>query len=227
MTPAGPAIALRDVTRRYRSRAGVTTFELRVDSLAVPAGSTAVVTGRSGSGKTTLLQILAGLDSPDSGGVRLLGQEVRSYSDAAWAHLRGRLGYVPQQLLFLEHLPVWKNVTCRLVPQGVPARTRFERARQVLREVGLEEFATRLPRELSGGEQQRVALARALVSAPDLLIGDEPASNVDRATRAQIVGLLQRLKAGGTTLIIATHDDTLADLADARYVMSDGTIGKA
>ncbi len=224
MTSASALVALRNVTRRYQNSAGVTTFELRVDSLEIPIGSATVLTGRSGSGKTTLLQILAGLDTPDSGFLHLMGQDIKSYTDATWTRLRSRLGFVSQHLIFLEHLPVWKNVTCRLVPEGVPAQVRFERGRQILREVGLEDFAARLPRELSGGEQQRVALARAVIAAPDLLIADEPVSNVDQATKTQILALLRRLKDGGTTIIIATHDDTLAELADTRYVMSDGAI---
>ncbi len=189
------------------------------------AGTWTVVTGRSGAGKTTLLQLLAGLDRPDTGRVCMFGRDITDDSEAALSGIRRkRLGIVYQQFHFIEHLPVWQNVSCRLVPTGLRARVRRERAEQVLGELGLCGTADRRPRELSGGEQQRVALARAVVDGPDVLIADEPTSNVDSVTGELIVDYLKRLQREGTTMIITTHDPALVALADHRYVMEGGRL---
>ncbi|HKQ62222.1 MAG TPA: ATP-binding cassette domain-containing protein [Candidatus Polarisedimenticolaceae bacterium] len=213
------AIRLEAATRRYAA------FQLEPTSLAVAAGSWTVVTGRSGSGKTTLLNLMATLDRADGGRVFVLDHEVAAQSEAALSRLRRqRLGIVYQRFHFIDHLPVWQNVSCRWVPDGMSAAGRRERARKVLAELGLEALVDRRPRELSGGEQQRVALARALAPEPALLIADEPTSHLDAATGAMLAERLRRLHAGGATLVIASHDPALIEAADMRHTIDRGRI---
>jgi len=184
-----------------------------------------VLTGRSGSGKTTLLQLLAGLDRVDSGRQWMFGNDITDVSEAALAQIRrDRLGVVHQDLHLLDHLPVWQNVTCRLVPAGVAPRARRERARELLDRFGVGEYADRLPRSLSGGERQRVALARALVGDPDVLIADEPTSAVDADTAQGITRTLRELRDRGTTLVISTHDPALLEDVDRRHVLEAGRL---
>jgi putative ABC transport system ATP-binding protein len=225
VTAIEPAARLTGVTRRYRDGGGAPAPALEGVSLDLAPGAITVLAGRSGSGKTTLLNLLAALDRPDEGSVRVLGHDLSSLSDGALADLRRtRLGLVYQRFHFVEHLPVWQNVGRRLVPAGVPARERRERARAILAELDVEFAIDRLPGQLSGGEQQRVALARALCASPDLVIADEPTSNVDAATGALLIERFTRLRASGTTLIVATHDPALLALADAHHVLEHGRI---
>ena len=220
-----PIIRLQKVTKQYRSSSPEPAFALAPTSMEILAGTWSVVTGRSGAGKTTLLQLLAGLDRPDTGRISMFGRDITDDSEAALSGIRRtRLGIVYQQFHFIEHLSVWQNVSCRLVPTGLRARVRRERAEHVLGELGLRGTANRLPRELSGGEQQRVALARAVVDQPDVVIADEPTSNVDSMTGELIIDYLKGLQHRGTTMIITTHDPALVSLADHHYVMDGGRL---
>lgn len=225
MTGAEPALRLEGVTRCYPGTGAGPGFALAPTTLAIAAGSWTVIAGRSGSGKTTLLQILGTLDRPDAGRLFILGREIRSYSSAALADLRReRLGFIYQGSRFLEHLPVWQNVTARLVPAGIDADARRARAAELLAELGLASMLDRLPRQLSGGELQRVALARAVCGRPRIVFGDEPTSNVDAETGAAVAAQLARLRAEGGTVVLATHDPALAAHADTRYRIDGGRI---
>ncbi|MBT8484109.1 MAG: ATP-binding cassette domain-containing protein [Phycisphaerales bacterium] len=227
--PAGDGVAMTEatrleaITRRYPVAGGAGRFELSSTTLEIEAGSWTVITGPSGAGKTTLLQIIAGLDEPDAGRRWILGREVGPDAESTLALLRReRLGIIYQHDVFLEHLPVWENVSCRLVPAGVPARERRERARATLTELGLAGAADARPDVLSGGERQRVAVARALVGNPDLIIADEPTSQVDRETGALVVQALRRRHTAGTTVVLATHDPALMDAADRHLRLHAG-----
>ena len=225
MNTGDPVLRLEQVARRYSGTQSAPGFALQAATLELRAGSWTALTGRSGAGKSTLLNLLCGLDRPDSGRVWMFGSDVTDASEDQLARLRReRIGVVHQQFRFIEYLPAWRNVTCRLVPAGVPERERRERAGRVLDELGVGHAFDRAPLALSGGEQQRVALARAVVADPEVLIADEPTSNVDAETGAMIVRYMQALQARGTTIVVSTHDAGLLAPADRRLVLAAGRI---
>ncbi len=225
MNGSEPVIRLQQVTKQYRAASPQPAFALAPTSIEMFAGTWTIVTGRSGAGKTTLLHLVAGLDRPDTGRILMFGRDITHDSEAALSRIRRtRLGMVYQQFHFIEHLSVWQNVSCRLVPTGLRSRVRRKRAEAVLGELGLSGMADRQPRSLSGGEQQRVALARAVVDKPDVLIADEPTSNVDSVTGELIVHYLKGLQQKGTTIIITTHDSALVSLADHHHVLKGGKL---
>ena len=179
-------------------------------SFSVDAGESLAILGASGSGKSTLLGLLAGLDVPSSGNVRLGGTDLFALDEDGRARLRGEMaGFVFQSFQLLPALNALENVMLPLELAGmVDAR---ERAEVSLQQVGLTARAHHLPKHLSGGEQQRVALARAFVTQPRILFADEPTGNLDAATGAQIIELMLELnRAQGTTLVLVTHDEALA-----------------
>jgi len=183
---------------------------LREVSFAVEAGESLAIVGSSGSGKSTLLGLLAGLDMPSGGSVRLGGHDLFALDEDGRARLRGELaGFVFQSFQLLPALDALENVMLPLELQG--SSDARERAAESLRQVGLAQRAHHLPKHLSGGEQQRVALARAFVTRPKVLFADEPTGNLDAATGAQVIELMLELnRAQGTTLILVTHDEALA-----------------
>ena len=179
-------------------------------SFVVEAGESVAILGASGSGKSTLLGLLAGLDVPSSGTVRLDGTDLFAFDEDGRARVRGKLaGFVFQSFQLLPALSALENVMLPLELQG--ANDARERAAVALQQVGMSHRLEHLPRHLSGGEQQRVAIARAFVTHPKILFADEPTGNLDAATGAQVVELLLELnRAQGTTLVLVTHDETLA-----------------
>jgi putative ABC transport system ATP-binding protein len=196
-------------------------------SFSVGAGESVAIVGASGSGKSTLLGLLAGLDMPTSGSVRIDGAEITALDEDARARLRGRLvGFVFQSFQLLPALSALDNV---MLPLELAGRAdAAARATEWLGRVGLAGRAGHLPRELSGGEQQRVALARAFCTNPRLIFADEPTGNLDAATGAQIIDLMFSLNAElGTTLILVTHDDAIAARCARRLRMSDGRLRDA
>ena len=180
--------------------------------------------GASGSGKSTLLGLLAGLDVPTHGTVMLDGNNMFEFDEDQRARLRGRLaGFVFQSFQLLPALSALENVMLPLELQAVP-RAR-ELAEEALRQVGLGQRLTHLPKHLSGGEQQRVALARAFVSKPKILFADEPTGNLDAATGAQVIELMLELnRTQGTTLILVTHDEALARRCDRQLRLAAGKV---
>ncbi|MCP3916384.1 MAG: ATP-binding cassette domain-containing protein [bacterium] len=219
------AARLEQVTRLYRGAARAALGPL---SLALAPGSWTALVGHSGSGKTTLLNLLAGLDRADTGSVWLFGRDVTDASEAALTEVRrSRIGIVHQESRFLEHLPVWQNVTCRLVPRGVSRALRRDRAHAALESVDVAESLDRLPHALSGGERQRVAFARATIDDPQLLLLDEPTSNVDEDTAAHVIELLRARHSSGTTVVVATHDAALAAAAQDRWRLEAGLLSPA
>jgi putative ABC transport system ATP-binding protein len=190
--------------------------------LQIEVGEFVALEGPSGSGKTTLLQILGGLDRPSAGTVTFEGRDLVGMPDRQLAELRLRsFGYVFQQFNLIPTLTAVENVEAKLVPVG---GTR-EQALAMLAEVGLAERADHLPAHMSGGEQQRVAIARALSVEPRVVIADEPTGNLDSATGGEIIALLANLAAEhGSTVIVATHDASLASRAPHRVRMRDGKL---
>ena len=193
-------------------------------SLDVNAGETIAVTGASGSGKTTLLGLLAGLDVPSTGSIRLDGQPLEALEEEARAALRRRLvGFVFQSFHLLPALTAEENVLLPLELQGVGHA--LPRAREALAAVGLNKRGAHYPHQLSGGEQQRVAIARAFVHAPRILFADEPTGNLDRRTGAVVGDLLFDLnRAHQTTLVLVTHDVTLAERCLRTHELIDGQL---
>jgi len=192
--------------------------------LHITAGEFVAIMGPSGSGKSTLLGLIAGLDSPTSGSIKLAGQELVGLGEDALARLRGRtLGFVFQSFHLLPTLTAEENVAVPLELRG--ERDARARARALLATVGLADRGHHLPAQLSGGEQQRVALARAFVAEPPILLADEPTGNLDSATGERVLALLADLRARtGTTMVLVTHDASLAARADRVVTLRDGRV---
>jgi putative ABC transport system ATP-binding protein len=198
---------------------------LRGVDLTVRSGELVAVAGPSGSGKTTLLNLAAGLDRPTTGSVRLAGQAVESLSDRRLSGLRAyTLGVVFQRFFLMDHLSSVDNVANGLLYRGVPAKERRAAAAEALDRVGLAHRAGHPAGRLSGGERQRVAIARALVGRPALVLADEPTGNLDSAGGARILALLRDLHADGVTLLVITHDATVAGACPRRVDLRDGRI---
>lgn len=198
---------------------------LRGVSLTIDTGESVAITGLSGSGKSTLLGLLAGLDLPTSGTVTLFGQNLEGLDEDQRAALRlGRVGFVFQAFHLLENLTALENVMLPL-ELGAISNGRTQSAMAALQQVGLGERLSHYPNQLSGGEQQRVALARAFVTRPQILFADEPTGNLDRATGHEISELLFALQETlQTTLVLVTHDDTLAARCQRHYRMEAGLL---
>ena len=193
-------------------------------NLNVKFGEAVVITGESGSGKTTLLGLMAGLDSADEGEVTLLGDPLSGTSEEQRAGIRnGRVGFVFQSFHLVTGATAMQNVMLPLELAG--EEDAYQRAHQVLVDVGLEHRLNTLVEHLSGGEQQRVAIARAYAVEPEILFADEPTGNLDSTTGAQIIDLLFRLRDDkGSSLVLVTHEQRLADRGDRQVHMHDGRI---
>ena len=216
-------VDLVDVTKTYDSEPPV--HALRHVDLTVTAGEFVAVVGPSGSGKSTLLNLVGALDRPTSGTVRIAGQDIGGLDDAELSGLRGHhIGFVFQSFNLIDGLNAAENVGLGLIYSGVPAARRDTLAREALDRVGLASRAEHAPGRLSGGERQRVAIARALVGAPALLLADEPTGNLDSVTGASIIETFQRLHQDGSTILMITHDQTLAAATPRQVSMHDGAI---
>ena len=208
----------------------------RVDHVEIPAlrgidltigeGEFLAIAGPSGSGKTTLLNLIGGLDRPTAGRVFLEGEEITSLSRARLAELRLRkIGFVFQAYNLLPVLTALENVEYVMLLQGVPARERRRRALEILKEVGLEGYADRLPGRMSGGQQQRVAVARAIVARPRLVLADEPTANLDSGTGSELLDLMRRLNRDhDVTFVFSTHDPLVMERAERLVRLRDGKI---
>lgn len=216
---------LTAVTKQYQ-KDHRSVIALRNADLTIQDGEWLAITGRTGSGKTTLLQMLGGLDRPTSGTVQLDHLGLDSLSEHQLAKLRATsIGFVFQTFNLISTLSARENVEAALVPLGIPAPERTAAAEQALHDVGLGDRGPHLPSQLSGGEQQRVGIARALVKRPKVLLADEPTGNLDEHTRDQIIDLLAQIwREQELTLVLVTHDRTVAHRAQRIALMSDGQL---
>ena len=198
---------------------------LRDVDLRISAGEFVALVGPSGSGKSTLLSILGLLEPPTSGDVLINDKSVTQLSRRQLASIRGRtIGYVFQAFNLLAGLSVAENVMLPGLLAGESGRGQYDRALALLEQFGLESFAKRVPAELSGGEQQRVAIARALFMKPALILADEPTGNLDTKNGRKVVDALNTLNASGQTIVLVTHDRSIADDAPRLVSLLDGRI---
>ena len=224
---ASPAAAVIEITgvTKVHSTGALSVESLRSVSFAVHEGEFLAVMGPSGSGKTTLLGILGCLDRPTTGSYRLDGQEVASLDETRRARIRGdRIGFVFQAYNLIPRSTAYKNVELPLVYKGVASRERRERVLAALADVGLSDRLRHVPTQLSGGEQQRVAIARALVVQPSVVLADEPTGNLDSASAADVLDVLERMNRQGTTIVMVTHSNEVAERASRILRLADGKI---
>ncbi|NOY65411.1 MAG: ABC transporter ATP-binding protein [Nitrospirae bacterium] len=194
-------------------------------NLSIEKGTLTLITGPSGSGKTTLLSIIGTLERPTKGRVIINDRTVNELSDAALARLRrDTMGFLFQDYNLIPRLPAWENVTYPLIPLGINSSERKKRALQLLEMLGLSHRYTHTPEQLSGGERQRLSLARALVNDPEILLLDEPTSNIDHKTAEKIMQLLRELRENGKSIIISSHDGHLLSEADQTFQLSGGRL---
>jgi putative ABC transport system ATP-binding protein len=214
---------LRGVSRTYPGRPPVRA--LQAVDLRIEGGELVGIVGPSGSGKTTMLNILGTLDRADAGTVRIAGHDVSTLTDRQLSALRAhRIGFVFQQFFLSPGVSALDNVADGLLYTGLPLADRRRRAEQTLARVGLADRAHHRPHELSGGQGQRVAVARALVGRPAVLLADEPTGALDSESSADVVVLLHELHQSGTTIVVITHDQEVADMLPRQVHIRDGRI---
>jgi putative ABC transport system ATP-binding protein len=217
------AIETVELTKTYTI--GTTVHAVDRVTLTIPHGAFVAVMGPSGSGKSTLMQLIGLLDAPTSGTIRVDGQDAQALSDTERTRLRGvEIGFVFQAFHLMPKLTVLDNVTLPMTFQGVAARERVARAKELLERLGMADRLAHKPKELSGGQRQRVAIARALANDPSLLLADEPTGNLDSKTGEEVLRIIDELHASGRTILLVTHERRVAERAERIVHMADGRI---
>lgn len=217
-------IELKDIYKIYSDGDG----EIRAldgVSLHVAQGEFVAIVGQSGSGKSTCMNIIGCLDVPTRGTYHLNGEDVSQMNEIQLAGVRSRtLGFIFQQYNLIPKLNVVENVELPLIYKGVPPQKRREAAMRALERVGLADRANKFPAQLSGGQQQRVSIARALAGDPPVILADEPTGALDSRTGQEVLAFIQTLNEDGTTIILITHDNSIADEAKRKIKIQDGRI---
>ncbi len=221
---AEPLIELKNIYKIYH----MGDEEVRASdgvSLSINRGEFVAIVGKSGSGKSTLMNIIGALDVPTEGEYILGGEDVSEMSDDQLAQIRNKMiGFIFQQYNLLPKLNLLENVELPLLYAGVPVQERRERALKSLAKVGLEEKWKNLPNQLSGGQQQRVSIARALAGDPSLILADEPTGALDSRTSREVLNFLRQLNEEGNTIVMITHDNSIALEAKRVVRIKDGKI---
>jgi putative ABC transport system ATP-binding protein len=215
-----------ELCKFYRASTRSEVRALNGVTLGVERGSLTVLTGPSGSGKTTLLALLGGLERATSGRVVFDGQELTTCSDVGLARVRRRVGFVFQDFSLIPNLTALENVYYPLIPRGVPRGERRRRGEEFLERFGMGSKRDVRAGELSGGEQQRVAIARALAGQPEALLADEPTSNLDAETSSLLLSALRELRQEGKTVVVASHDPRVIELASATHALAEGRLSQ-
>ena len=219
-----PVLEARSLAKTYDT-GGAKVLALRGVDLAIERGEFVAIMGPSGCGKSTLLNLLAGLDRPTAGEVRLDGERIDQLSEAELARLRRRrIGFVFQFFNLMPTLSAVENVELPLLLVGRRRKDARRSANALLRELGIGDKHAAAPVQLSGGQQQRVALARALANTPDIVLGDEPTGNLDSAAARDVLGLLRGARDRGQTVLLVTHDARVAAAADRVITLHDGLV---
>lgn len=183
----------------------------------------ALIRGPSGSGKTTLLNLISTIDRPTNGRVLLYGEDISKYSDVQLSRIRQKkIGLIFQNFNLLPRLPAWENVAFPLIPLGIMENERRKRSMEILVQLKLEKRIDHPPENMSGGEQQRVAIARALINDPEIVIADEPTSNIDAESIKILLDILMDLKRKGKTIIVSSHDPIFLDYGETIFFLKDG-----
>ncbi len=218
---------IENIAKVYQKGNSPAVYALRDVTLAIPRGQYIAIMGPSGSGKSTLMNILGCLDRPTNGSYFLAGRDVAKMNDTDLSKARGEnIGFVFQAFNLIPELTVEENVEVPLFYQSVPKAESRKRAIEALTLVGLNERLGHRPSELSGGQQQRVAIARALVTKPSILLADEPTGNLDSTTGEAILSMFDDLHQKGLTIIMVTHDDSIADRCERVVRLKDGNIDR-
>ena len=216
----------RDLSRTYTMN-GLTVEALKDVSFHIAEGEYAAIVGPSGSGKSTLMHILGCLDSPSSGSYRLHGQDVSHLPPRELARVRGeQIGFVFQGFQLIPRMSALENTALPMLLCGMPEKQRLRRARELLDRVGLADRMHHKPHQLSGGQQQRVAIARSLCRNPAVLLADEPTGSLDPQSTAEVLSLLDELHAEGRTVLLITHDMTVAQRAARQLRIAQGRLAE-
>ena len=225
MPMAKNLVELRDVYKIYGEGRESEVRALDGVSLTIGKGEFVAVVGQSGSGKSTMMNVLGCLDIPTRGTYLLGGTDVRELTDKELSHIRNKqIGFIFQQYNLLPKLDLLENVEVPLMYAGVPKAERRQRAREVLEQVGLGDKLHHLPNQLSGGQQQRVSIARALAGRPAVILADEPTGALDSHTSREVLGMLQDLHRQGNTVVLITHDNSIAVQAQRIIRLEDGHV---
>lgn len=219
-----PLISLKNISKIYKMGDEEVRANDSID-LDIYKGEFVAIVGKSGSGKSTLMNIIGALDVPTSGNYYLGGHDTSSMSDNELAEIRNRmLGFIFQQYNLLPKLSILENVELPLLYQGMKEADRKKRALEELTKVGLKDKAMMRPQQLSGGQQQRVSIARALAGSPSIILADEPTGALDSKTSKEVLGFIKQLNEEGNTIVMITHDPTLAVQAKRVVQIMDGKI---
>jgi putative ABC transport system ATP-binding protein len=217
-------ITLNQVFKTY-GRGDARVEALKGIDLVIEQGDFVAIIGPSGSGKSTMMNMVGCLDIPSKGEIYLENKNIAKMSESDLAVLRGKkIGFIFQQFNLIQTLSALENVSLAMNFQGISKDKRIARAKELLEFVGLGHRLKHRPSELSGGEQQRVAIARALANDPDVILADEPTGNLDSKTGEKVMGLLNDLNSKGKTIIMVTHDSSIAEHASKQVMIKDGEI---